>query len=226
MTSISASVPCVSASPLPVPVNSVIQIVDGMPMVSSKDLALCFQKKHKHVLEEIERLRTFLPREVYLSDFRLISVSTDLGHAIRKDKAYLLSERAFYAISTGFTGRAATLRRWELVSAFLFYKDAYYDRERENLSAQVIEARRRTAALETDVEQVRREALAEGAKVAYKLTPSSKRLMRRALYYKGKGLGVRNSAKLLDVHGRQVATLLKAAATLGLEAQHGTQQTQ
>lgn len=209
-----------SLSSLPVPTEaSLIQIINGQPMVSSKDLALRFQKKHKEILRDIERMRTMLPKGDHERDFAPMVEIIDIGSgAQRQNKYYLLSEQAFYVISTGFTGRAATLRRWELVAAFLFFKDAYFRQERESLSAQVIEARQRMLALETGMEQARREARAEGAKVALSLKPSDKTGMRKILAYRRRGLSLKETGKLMDLHQRKVGYLIKVARTMGLEA--------
>jgi phage regulator Rha-like protein len=229
MTSLPALASSVPA--LPATATGIIQMIDGQPMISSKDLAVLFQKKHKHVLGEIERLRSFLPAAVNGPNFRPISIPTDLGHATRQDKAYLLSEQAFYVISTGFTGKAATLRRWELVAAFLFFKDAYYEQQaevarleaeadREALAAQVIESRQAVLALETSVEQARREGREIGRKEVLATrrrdTPVYRALIRRALRYKGMGLGCREISKLMDCSHQKIFFMLKDAAVLGL----------
>ena len=88
----------------------------------------------------------------------------------------------------------------------------------ENLSAQVIEARQRMLALETGMEQARREARAEGAKVALSLKPSDKTGMRKILAYRRRGLSLKETGKLMDLHQRKVGYLIKVARTMGLEA--------
>ena len=55
----------------------------------------------------------------------------------------------------------------------------------------------------------------ETAQLFWRLGPAQKRRVRQAVRYHAMGLGKHSIAKLLDVDGREVSRLLKAARALG-----------
>jgi Rha family phage regulatory protein len=185
---------------------------------------LHFQKKHKEVLRDIERIRSVCPKDFYERNFAPIEIDVLLPHSggIRQDPAYLLTRDAFSLLAMGFTGRAAVLWKLKYIEAFNGLEAAIV----ESLSAQVIEARNNLHALERRAEAVRQSALAEGRMTALALyrrvTPQRKALIRRALHYKGMGLGSRDTGKLMDCSRQLVCSLLKDAAMLGMEARRDT----
>jgi Rha family phage regulatory protein len=195
--------------------NPVVHTINGKPAVSSKDVALRFQRKHKHILEEIKRILIMCPKSFTEPNFRPSEYSDSTGRAL---PCWLLTRDAFSLLAMGFTGRAAILWKLKYIEAFNTLEQAAL----EKLSAQVVEARNNLLALERKVEAVRQSALAEGRMQALglyrRLTPQRKTLMRRALHYKGMGLGCREIGKLMDCSHQQVWYLLKDAAMLGMEA--------
>lgn len=89
------------------------------PAVLSTEIALRFQKKHQHVLREIERLIAILPKSFHASNFGRMFVEVKIGNgAVRKSPAYLLTRDAFSLLVMGFTGRAATLWKLRYIEAF------------------------------------------------------------------------------------------------------------
>ncbi|MDR1946458.1 MAG: Rha family transcriptional regulator [Desulfovibrio sp.] len=196
--------------------NTITHTLNGQPAVSSKDIALRFQKKHKDILRDIERIRLTVPKAFHGRNFAPMITEVEIGKgATRQDPAFLLTRDAFSLLAMGFTGKAAILWKLKYIEAFNALERAAL----ENLSGQVIEARRRISEVEAGAEQARRAARAEGARIAYRLTPARRRRMHRAVYWRNRGLGIQSVAKLLDMHGREAASLLKAAALIGLTEQ-------
>ena len=84
----------------------------GRPTCLSTDVARHFQKKHLHVLRDIDRLRSICPASFFESNFGFKEIDTQVGFGIRKDRAYRLTRDAFSLLVMGFTGSAAI--RWKL----------------------------------------------------------------------------------------------------------------
>lgn len=155
--------------------------------VSSLALAEHFGIRHQHVLRDIRAVRAKVPPEWDLSNFGQISCPDEYG---REQPAFLLTRDAFTLLAMGYNSPRAIQWKLRYIAAF--------------------------NALESIAEQtLRQTALEAGAKLAYALTPSGKRRLNRAARLRGLGLGVASIAKLLDVDGREVSRLLKAAALLG-----------
>lgn len=184
-----------SISRLPVPAEKPIHIEflpDGRtPVVSSREVAARFGKKHCHVLREIDRLRSQLPAKKHESFFGLTeeSVVVPASGGFRQDRAFALTRDGFTLLAMGFTGAAAV--QWKLK-----YIEAFNALERAVL------------------ENARADALTEGARMALRLGPARRRRMRRATTYRAKGLSIGDIAKLLDSNSREVHYLLKTAQVL------------
>lgn len=167
------------------------------PAVLSTDVARHFQRRHSHVLREIDRLRSILPKSFTEPNFGRSDYVDGTG---RKLPAFLLTRDALSLLVMGFTGKAAVLWKLRYIEAFNAMED--------NL--------RRMAALERPVPRALPQAeRQETARLVWKLGPAKKRRLRAVLRYRNMGLGVHSIAKLLDCHGREVSTLLKAADALG-----------
>lgn len=177
-------------SRLPVPAENPIHVEflpDGRtPVVSSREVAARFGKKHKNVLQDIERLRGQLPVEYHGLNFQPVGYLDAKGESRR---AFALTRDGFTLLAMGFTGAPAVA--WKLK-----YIEAFNALERAVL------------------ENARAEALTEGARMALRLTPAKRRRMRRASAYRDKGLSFGDIAKLLDVNKREVHYLLKTAEVL------------
>lgn len=185
--------------------NLIIFTPEGKPMVSSRDMALRFQKKHKHILEEIRRIQSMVPKDFYEPNFRPIEESILLPHSggIRKDPAYLLTRDAFSLLAMGFTGKAAIQWKLKYIKAFNLLELQAIQGHMEN----VISAARQEGILAG-----RAEALA----TRHRDTPTYRALMRRALRYRGMGLELREIGKLMDCSHQKIFYMLKDAAILGL----------
>lgn len=177
------------------------------PAVRSDVLAHHFNRSHKNVLRDIAKLRSKCPESFYRLNFEPIEIDTFLPHSggIRKDRAYLLTRDGFSLLVMGFTGAEAV--RWKLryIEAFNAMEQALH----ENIQREA-----RTGGAEA-VKAACRQARTETAQLFWRLGPVQKRRVRQAVRYHAMGLGKHSIAKLLDVDGREVSRLLKAAQALG-----------
>lgn len=169
-------------------------IDENTPAVLSTEVALRFQKKHKHVLEEIRKIQSICPKSFYEPNFRPIEKETLLPHSggIRKDPAYLLSRDAFSLLVMGFTGSAAI--RWKLK-----YIEAFNALERAALG------------------RIEQNAFHKALTMRQRMTPKRRAQMTRALRYRKMGLELREIGKLMECSHQMVFYLLKDAKLLGLE---------
>lgn len=187
----------------PIPASDGISFrsLGAAPAVLSTDVARHFQKKHCHVLREIDRLRSICPKSFNASNFgcTLIDVPGPNG-AVRQERAYLLTRDALSLLVMGFTGKAAIVWKLRYIEAFNAMED--------NL--------RRMAALERPAPRVLPQTeRQEIARLVWRLGPAKKRRLRAIVRYRNMGLGKQAIAKLLDCHGREVSALLKTADALG-----------
>lgn len=170
---------------------SAVQInMEGtVPTVSSKEVALRFQKKHKNILQDIERIRSMVPVDFYRLNFQPIEESVVLPHSggIRKDKAYALTRDAFTLIAMGFTGKAAITWKLRYIEAF--------------------------NALEQTVLQ---EQKLEMARIALSLTPVQYKRLRQVVCYRKRGFTYTEISKVMGIHQRTVNNLISIANRLCL----------
>ena len=179
--------------------------IGSLPAVLSTDVARHFQRRHSHVLREIDRLRSILPKSFREPNFGLtFRIVPGPNEATRKEKAYLLTRDALSLLVMGFTGKAAIMWKLRYIEAFNTMEQALY----ENIRREA-----RTGGAEA-VKAACRQARTETAQLFWRLGPAQKRV-RQAVRYHAMGLGKHSIAKLLDVNGREVSRLLKAAQALG-----------
>ena len=93
----------------------------GRPTCLSTDLARHFQKKHLHILRDIDRIRSLCPAPFNESNFGLVDYVDAKGE---RRRAYRLTRDAFSLLVMGMTGPAAI--RWKLR-----YIEAFNAMERE-----------------------------------------------------------------------------------------------
>lgn len=87
----------------------------GRPTCLSTDVALHFEKKHLHVLRDIDRIKKALPDTFTESNFGLSEYIDPTG---RKLRAYRLTRDAFSLLVMGFTGSAALCWKLRYIEAF------------------------------------------------------------------------------------------------------------
>lgn len=190
------------------------------PAVLSTEVALRFQKKHQHILRDIDRIHSQVPEIFFETNFGRIENNTLLPHSggIRKDRAYLLTRDAFSLLVMGFTGAAAV--RWKLkyIEAFNALEAAALDHKAE-LAREAGYRQGRDEALGLPAVQAQRQAgylagLQEGRK--YRRKHDGLALLTRALGYRQKGLNQNEIAKLLGIRQQLVSDLMARARKLGV----------
>ncbi len=81
----------------------------GRPTCLSTDVALHFQRRHSHILRDIDRIKSLCPSSFTEPNFGLSEYTDPTG---RKLKTYRLTRDAFSLLVMGMTGSAAI--RWKL----------------------------------------------------------------------------------------------------------------
>lgn len=194
-------------------------IGENRPAVLSTEVALRFQKKHQHVLRDIDKICSILPKEFTASNFGRMLVDVKIGNgAVRQSPAFLLTRDAFSLLVMGFTGAAAV--RWKLK-----YIEALNALEAEALEHRAELARE--AGYQQGVDETRslpvilagrQGAYLEGMKEGKRLAESRDglKLITRAQGYLAKGLTRADTARLLGISRQYLHRLLKRATALGI----------
>ena len=184
---------------------SVEFLPDGeTPTVSSLEVAKHFQKKHKHVLDEIKRIQSMAPKSFTGPNFRPSEYTDPTGRSL---PCYRLTRAAFSVLAMGFTGKAAILWKIKYNEVFEAMEVAVLDNARA-VSWQ--EGR------ELALDEGRREGLAEGVKAALSLTEFGKKQLRSIVRYHKLGLSNKEVGKLLGIADKYVTDRLWLARRLGL----------
>ena len=160
--------------------------LNGIPAVLSTEVARHFQKRHSHILRDIERLRSILPKSFNAPNFGPVDQTDAKGE---KRRAFLLTRAALSLLVMGMTGKAAIMWKLRYIEAFNEMEAALRERP------------------QTQVPTL--------ARSMYSLNRANKRRLRSAVRYRKMGLGVHAIAKLLDSDSREIFRLLKAAVVLG-----------
>jgi len=151
-------------------------------------------------------LRSILPKSFREPNFGLtFRIVPGPNEATRKEKAYLLTRDALSLLVMGFTGKAAIMWKLRYIEAFNAMERALHENIQREARAGGKEA------IHAACEKTRQET----AQLFWRLGPAQKRRVRQAVRYHAMGLGKHSIAKLLDVNGREVSRLLKAAQALG-----------
>ena len=85
------------------------------PAVLSTEVARHFQKRHTHILREIERIQSIYPKSFTEPNFGRSDYADATGRTLR---AYLLTKDAVSLLVFGFTGRAAAQWKLRYIEAF------------------------------------------------------------------------------------------------------------
>lgn len=196
----------------------------GQPAVRSDVVARHFQKKHKHVLEEIRKLIANTPKSFHGPNFRPMFTTVKIGNgATRQEPAYLLTRDAFSLLAMGFTGKQALAWKLRYIEAFNALEQAQLERERvalENAEEWAREAgylEGRQEALSLPVMEIERKkgylaGLTEGRKC--RKAADGLRLLKKIASYRQKGLTCREIATLLDLPKSTVHNRIKDGARL------------
>lgn len=188
--------------------------VDGKPAVLSTTIADRFNKKHQHVLRDIDSLMSILPESFTASNFGRSSYIDPTGRRLR---AYLLTRDAFSLLAMGLTGKAAIIWKLRYIEAFnaleraaldntqsLAYEAGYRIGREETLALPVMEAERKQGYLE---------GLKEGKKLAEK--NDRLKLLEKMAGYVQKGLNYTEIGKILGLSKDAVAKRVAGAKKKG-----------
>lgn len=96
----------------PVPI---VTVVDGIPRVSSLDIAKKFGKQHDDVLKIIRRVSADLPENFRLGNF---AESSYLNGQRKNQPCFDLTRDAFTLVVMGFTGKQALMWKLRYIEAF------------------------------------------------------------------------------------------------------------
>lgn len=94
--------------------NELIKISsDGQPVASSRDIAEHFEKRHDHVMRDIDALKEDVPK--FGEMFFNVEIPDSYG---RKQRAYLMNRDGFSLLVMGFTGKSALEWKIKYIEAF------------------------------------------------------------------------------------------------------------
>lgn len=160
------------------------------PAVRSLELAEHFGLKHKNILRDIEALLSKLPDSFTGLNFEPSTYEDPTGRSL---PCFLLTRDAFTLLVMGWNSQRAM--EWKLR-----YIEAFNSLER------------------AAVENLRADALAQGAKMALAVPAERLDRMAKAVQYQSMGLTLPEIAKLVDMGRSGVCHLLRQARSLGLVA--------
>lgn len=188
-----------------------------IPAVSSVDVARHFQKKHKNLLREIDRLCSILPKSFHALNFEPMFTTVKIGNgATRQERAYLLTRDAFSLLVMGMTGKEALAWKLRYIEAFNVLEKAALEHNAE-LAREAGYMQGRDETLSLPVMEIERKkgylaGLTEGRK--YRKSADGLRLLKKIASYRQKGLTCREIATLLDIPKSTVHNRLKDGARL------------
>lgn len=158
------------------------------PAVRSLELAEHFGLKHSHVLRDIKLLMTKVPESFNGTNFGSVAYRDEKGE---ERPCFLLTRDAFTLLVMGWS--SARAMEWKLR-----YIEAFNSLER------------------TALENVRAEAIAEGARAALAVSQDRLQFLARVVRYHSIGLTQQEIGKLLDLGRSGVNHALRQARALGL----------
>ena len=202
--------------------NSTIHIdfLNGKtPVVSSLDVARHFQRRHSHILRDIDRLRSILPKSFHEPNFGLMFVEIKVGNgATRQEKSYLLTRDAFSLLVMGMTGKAAIQWKLRYIEAFNALEAAALDRQAELArEAGYRQGREETLALPA-VKKERQAGYLAGMKEGEKLQKrrDGRRQLMRIRAYREKGLTQAEIGRILGISRDAVKRRMMRAREMGV----------
>lgn len=190
-----------------------LEFIGESPAVLSTEVALCFQKKHQHVLRDIDKICSILPKEFTASNFGRSEYTDSTG---RKLPAFLLTRDAFSLLVMGFTGSAAV--RWKLkyIEAFNALEAAALEHRtelaREAGYLQGVDETRALPAIQAGRRVAYLEGMREGKRLAER--KDGLKLITRAQGYLAKGLTRADTARCLGISRQYLQKLLNRVTAL------------
>lgn len=172
------------------------------PVVSSRDVAKHFGKKHKHVLRDIEHLRSNLPESFNRPNFGPVEYRDSKGEP---RPAYNLTRDAFSLLVMGFTGPGALIWKLRYIEAFNALERAVTENALEMA---------REAGYRQGVDEARPalagEAFENGVSSVLNLTAGQLAIVKEAKRYADMGLRNTEIAALLGCSRELVGRALRA----------------
>lgn len=188
------------------------------PVVLSTDVARHFQRRHSHILRDIDRLRSILPKSFFEPNFGPIEAEVAVGFGIRKNPAYLLTRDAFSLLVMGMTGKAAIQWKLRYIEAFNALEAAALGRQTE-LAREVgyRQGREETLALPA-VKKERQAGYLAGMKEGEKLQKrrDGLRQLMRIRAYREKGLTQAEIGRILGISRDAVKRRMMRAREMGV----------
>ena len=201
--------------------NSTIHIdfLNGQtPVVSSLDVARHFERRHKHILDDIRRIQSICPKSFFGPNFRPIEAEVAVGFGIRKNPAYLLTRDAFSLLVMGMTGKAAIQWKLRYIEAFNALEAAALGRQTELArEAGYRQGREETLALPA-VKKERQAGYLAGMKEGEKLQKrrDGLRQLMRIRAYREKGLTQTEIGRILGISRDAVKRRMMRAREMGV----------
>lgn len=91
----------------------VLSMQSGEPVASSRQIAENFEKRHDHVMRDIDAIKKDVPN--FGEMFFETTVPDSYG---REQRAYLMNRDGFTLLAMGFTGKAALEWKLKYIAAF------------------------------------------------------------------------------------------------------------
>ena len=193
------------------PVN--IQFDGATPTVSSREIALHFQKKHSHVLAEIKRIQQLAPKEFNEPNFWLVTYKDAKGE---ERPCFQITRDGFSLLAMGFTGKAAILWKLRYIEAFNALEAHALELARQAGYQAGLESGVTPLALETAEKQSYLCGLQEG--IRQQARKDRLRQAERMFGYLQKGLNKSEIARLLNCSDSTVYRLLSRLKALSRSA--------
>jgi anti-repressor protein len=89
------------------PAIPTVEVIDGKPVTTSRQVAEFFGKEHKHVLRDIEQILAQVPENSGKPNFGLSEYEVPAGGGVRKQPMYLMDKDGFTLLVMGYTGADA-----------------------------------------------------------------------------------------------------------------------
>lgn len=202
--------------------------IGSMPAVLSTEVARHFQRRHSHVLRDVDRLCSILPKSFREPNFGLtFKIIPGPNGASRKEKAYLLTRDALSLLVMGMTGKAAIIWKLRYIEAFNAMEARLRDmavlgepgepsREavRESGYREGYDAGRASAL--PDVKAAEAKGRAAGVALGMALRPARKDKLLKVQRYMGMGLTIKEICLLLGLRKSAAYGLMHQARELGL----------
>lgn len=196
----------------------ITESLHGQPAILSTQIAEKFGKRHKHILRDIEQIKSQVPEIFYRTNFGPSFREAESGNGtVRKFPAYLLTRDAFCLLVMGFTGKAAMLWKIRYIEAFNALEKAALERGSALAREAGFQQGRDEALCLPVMEAERKKGYLEGLKEGKRIARRGDRFaaLVKIAAYRQKGLTSSEIGKILDLSADAVRQRVKRAKNLG-----------